>query len=142
MDEIDRKIAFELMNDSSQSTRKIAAKLGLSISSVHRRKKRMEKEGTIRSYRAVLDMKKLGFPIGMLVSLNTQEGHAIDENRLEAKLKALSGVIRVWKIRSGSWDMMIEAWTEDMEASNELVSKIKKMKEIEEISVSYIIEES
>ena len=62
----DIKIALELMRDSSQPTRKIAAKLGLSISSVHRRKKSMEKSKAIRGYHAELDMKKLGRPVGML----------------------------------------------------------------------------
>ena len=66
---------------------------------------------------------------------------AINEKALMSKLMSYDGAVRAWSVRYGSWDMMLEAWVEDMEASNRLVSAIKKIKEVEEISVGYIIDE-
>ncbi len=122
MDEVDRKIAFELMKDSSQPTRKLAAKLGISISSVHRRKKRMEKEGIIKGYSVRLDMQKLGLPIGMMVLINTKEGKGVDERLLMERLKVLDGVTRTFHITSGSWDVGAEVWCSSMDEATQGLS--------------------
>lgn len=60
LDDIDIDILRALQNDARLSTRQLAAKVHRSTTPVFERVKRMEAEGYIRRYLAVLDADKLG----------------------------------------------------------------------------------
>ena len=53
LDRIDLKILDELQKDSKQSVKSLSEKVGLSITPVHERIKRMENTGVIQKYAAV-----------------------------------------------------------------------------------------
>lgn len=59
MDSTDRKILMALQH-SRQNTKEIAAKVGLSVTPTYERIKKLEKEGIIKAYVALLDREKIG----------------------------------------------------------------------------------
>lgn len=61
IDERDRRILYELDSNSRQSVSRIARRLKLDKGVVAYRIRRMEREGIIRDYYAVIDLSKLGF---------------------------------------------------------------------------------
>jgi len=75
LDPIDRRIIAELQTDARLSNVELADKVGLSPSPCLRRVKRLEREGYIEGYRAMLrrDRVDLGFCVFVAVKL---EGHA------------------------------------------------------------------
>ncbi|MBQ4221480.1 MAG: winged helix-turn-helix transcriptional regulator, partial [Bacteroidales bacterium] len=71
IDEIDIKILRALQEDARQTTKELAAKVNLSTTPVFERLKRLEREGYIRQYVAILDAEKLdlGFEVYCSVKL-------------------------------------------------------------------------
>jgi len=60
LDEIDKKILRLLQEDAHYTLKDIANKINLSLTPVHDRVKRLEKDGIIEKYVTLLDKKKLG----------------------------------------------------------------------------------
>ncbi len=63
LDETNRKILDLLQGDARLSNAEIAKEVGLTVSSVHERVKKLEKAGIIKGYVAVVDPEKLGKPL-------------------------------------------------------------------------------
>lgn len=61
LDELDRKILACLIEDARASLVEIGARVALSPPAVKRRIDRLERDGTIRGYRAVVDQAALGW---------------------------------------------------------------------------------
>ncbi|MDI1286382.1 MAG: Lrp/AsnC family transcriptional regulator, partial [Reyranella sp.] len=77
LDAIDRRIVAALQADGRLSNVDLAEKVGLSPSPCLRRVTRLERAGTIESYRAVLGRKKIGLGLTVFVGVKI-EGHADD----------------------------------------------------------------
>ena len=60
LDETDKKILRLLQEDAHLTLKDIANKINLSLTPVHDRMKRLEKEGVIEKYVSILNKKKLG----------------------------------------------------------------------------------
>ncbi len=69
VDEIDRKILDLVQCNAKLSNAEIAEKVGLTMSSVHERVKKLERKGIIKGYVAVVDSEKLGKPLLAFVRL-------------------------------------------------------------------------
>ena len=63
IDETDKAILNEFINDSRLSYREIAKRLNIAVGTVLSRTKKLENEGVIKSYSAILDYEKLEFDI-------------------------------------------------------------------------------
>ena len=60
IDETDRKLLDLLQCNARASNAEMAAKVSLTVSSVHERVKKMERKGIIKGYVAVVDPEELG----------------------------------------------------------------------------------
>ena len=71
LDPVDLKILKALQENARITTKELAAKVNLSTTPVFERLKRLEKEGYIKKYVAVLDAEKLnlGFEVYCMVKL-------------------------------------------------------------------------
>jgi DNA-binding Lrp family transcriptional regulator len=67
VDRIDRNILSLLQDDGRISVTDLAAQVGMSLSSCHRRVKDLEQSGAIESYRAVISPAALGLSFEALV---------------------------------------------------------------------------
>jgi Lrp/AsnC family leucine-responsive transcriptional regulator len=69
VEETDRAILSALAADGRQSYTDLADKVGLSVSAVHQRVRRLEQRGVIRGYAARLDHEALGLPLTAFVAI-------------------------------------------------------------------------
>lgn len=69
LEDIDARIAQVLGEDGRCSYTDLAEKVGLSVSAVHQRVRRLEQRGVIRGYSASIDPEELGLPLTAFVSL-------------------------------------------------------------------------
>ena len=67
--DVDRVLLAELARDGRASFTELAERVGLSVSAVHQRVRRLEQRGLIKGYRAVLDAPGLGLPLSAFVSI-------------------------------------------------------------------------
>ena len=78
LSENDVKILSLLKKNAKLSSREISEKTSIPVTTVHNKIKKMEKEGVIKGYRAVLDKKKLGHHIHALIHITVDSKYMIE----------------------------------------------------------------
>lgn len=79
MEDIDRQILRVLGADGRLSYTDLAERVGLSVSAVHQRVRRLEGRGAIRGYTARVDPDALGLPLTAFVSIHPNDPAAPDD---------------------------------------------------------------
>lgn len=114
LDEIDRRILRALQRNGRMSNAELSEDVNLSPSACHRRVQRMEKDGHIRAYVALLDARKLGVATTVFVEI-TLSGQA--DEVLDAFEKAVARIPDVLEchLMAGSADYLLKVVAEDSE---------------------------
>jgi DNA-binding Lrp family transcriptional regulator len=105
VDDIDRKILRQYLTAPQQSFREIAKKVGVSAGTVLTRTKRLEKNGLIKGYTAILDHEKLGYQLTAITELAVSKGKVLEVGKEIAKMPATCAVYNV----TGQTDAMVIA---------------------------------
>lgn len=115
LDKIDTQILSILQNDSNRTTKSIASELGMTTSPIFERIKKLEKEGFIKKYVAVLDHKKIGLKLKVFIGI-TLQGHT--RSFLEKFVKEINNFPEVVECHrvSGNYDYLLKLVVEDIEA--------------------------
>jgi len=83
LDETDVKILKTLLSHARLSSRQISRKSGVSIGTVLSRMKRMEREGVIKGYSAVVDHERMGYQLTALIEITVSKGRLLEmENEI------------------------------------------------------------
>ncbi len=114
LDSTDRRLLSELQRKGRISNSDLAEKVNLSASACHRRVQRLETEGYINEYVALLDARKMGVPATIFVeiTLSTQADEV-----LEAFEKAVQRIPDVLEchLTAGAADYILKVVAEDTE---------------------------
>jgi Lrp/AsnC family leucine-responsive transcriptional regulator len=79
VEDTDRLILKALSADGRLSYTDLADRVGLSVSAVHQRVRRLEQRGVIQGFRVVLDADRLGLPLTAFVSIKPIDPAASDD---------------------------------------------------------------
>ncbi len=114
LDDIDRRILKALQRKGRMSNSDLSDKVHLSPSACHRRVQRLESEGYIRDYVALLDARKMGVPTTVFVEI-TLQGQA--DETLDAFEKAVARIPEVLEchLMAGSADYLLKVVAENTE---------------------------
>ena len=115
LDKIDVIILTLLQQNSNRTTKSIAEELKMTTTPVFERIKKLEKQGYIEKYVAVLNHKKLGLKQTVFIGI-TLQGHT--RSYLEKFVKQINNfpeVIECHRV-SGSFDYLLKLIVEDIEA--------------------------
>ena len=114
LDTTDRRILSILQRKGRLSNAELADQVNLSASACHRRVGRLEAEGFIRDYVALLNPRKLGVPTTVFVEI-TLQGQA--DEVLEAFEKAVARIPDVLEchLMAGSADYLLKVVAENTE---------------------------
>lgn len=114
LDAIDRRILQTLQREGRMSNQDLSERAGLSPSACHRRVQRLEEEGYIRGYVALLDPKRLGRTTTVFVEI-TLEGQA--DEVLDAFERAVARIPEVLEchLMAGSADYLLKVVAVDTE---------------------------
>jgi DNA-binding Lrp family transcriptional regulator len=134
LDEKDLKLLDELQKNCKQNLKKLARKLDMSITTVHERMKKLEREGVIKGYKAIIDPEKTdnSFTAFILIQLDS---HLINElglthREIVRKLTKIPHVLEVYVI-AGEWDVILKVRGKDVKQISDLVvTKVREMKGI------------
>tara|TARA_R110002094_G_scaffold207277_5_gene177677 strand:+ start:4251 stop:4733 length:483 start_codon:yes stop_codon:yes gene_type:complete len=114
LDEIDRRILRALQRNGRMSNADLSDDVHLSPSACHRRVQRMEKEGYIRDYVALLDARKLNVPTTVFVEI-TLRGQADDIlDSFEKSVARIPDVLEC-HLMAGSADYLLKVVAENTE---------------------------
>ena len=111
LDEIDRKLLALIQADSSLSYAALGAEVGLSVSAVNERVRKLERQGVVRDYVALLDPKLVGAE-----SLAFVEIALGNQGRAGAVAKLLAQYVEVQEVHriTGSYQLMVKLRTQGL----------------------------
>ena len=118
----DRKLLYELDNNSRQSCSKIGKKIGLSPEVVNYRIKRLEKENIITQYQLIVNLSTLNI-LQFKICLSLQHLKSDELIRIVGELKKIDSI--KWIVScNGNWDLIISLETNSIENIDELKNTI------------------
>ncbi len=114
LDETDRRILRVLQRRGRISNADLSEEVHLSASACHRRVQRLETEGYVRDYVALLDARRMGFPSTVFVEITLT---AQADEVLEAFEKAVSRVPAILEchLTAGTADYIMKIVAENTE---------------------------
>jgi Lrp/AsnC family transcriptional regulator, leucine-responsive regulatory protein len=114
LDATDRRILTVLQRQGRISNADLSERVNLSPSACHRRVQRLESDGYIRDYVALLDLRKMGRPTTVFVEI-TLQGQA--DELLEAFEREVARVPDVLEchLMAGTADYLLKVVAEDTE---------------------------
>lgn len=112
LDATDNRILAALQRDGRMTNADLAQKVNLSASACHRRVQRLEEEGVIKGYVALLDLRKVDLPTTVFVEI-TLSGQA--DELLEAFERAVRTIPNVLEcnLMAGSADYLLKVVAQD-----------------------------
>src|SRR5258708_1048927 len=140
LDAIEGHIVAELQSDARLSNVELADKVGLSPSPCLRRVKRLEREGYIEGYRAVLRRERVGLGFSVFVGVKI-ENHANEHAlKFEEVVSAMPEVVACHLV-SGEADYFLEVVVPDLEHYQRfLVGKLLNLSIVREVRSSIAIQ--
>jgi DNA-binding Lrp family transcriptional regulator len=121
VDAIDRKIIAELQADGRLSNVELADRVGLTTAPCLRRVKRLEEDGVIVGYTALLDPVAMGHAFEVLVNVDLTHKDRDTVERFEAAVAALDEVIEVRRM-FGLPDYVVRVGTPDLDTFEAFVT--------------------
>lgn len=95
LDRTDVKILECLLKDARLSSRRIARRLGVSVGTVITKTRRMEQNGVIKGYSALLDHERLGYGLTVITEITVSKGKLIEMEKMIGKIPNVCGVYDV-----------------------------------------------
>lgn len=121
LDNIDKNLLYYLQQDSKMATKIIAVKLGLSVTAVYERIKKLEKIGFIAKYVAILDKEKVdrNFVVFCQIKLIRHSHDYI--MKFEKDVKSLNEVLECYNV-SGEYDYILKVVVKNMKAYHNFIN--------------------
>ncbi len=139
IDAIDKRILNLLQEDGKRRIRNIAETLGMSNTPVFDRIKRLEREGYIKGYIAVLDSALLGYGMVAFCSVTLERHHRTFIIQFVTEIQELPEVLECYHI-AGSFDYLLKIVVKDMDAYQHFISdKLASLANIGRVQSSFVM---
>ena len=141
LDNIDLQILRALQENARLTTKELAAQVHLSTTPVFERMKRLEREGFILKYAAVLDAGKLGRGFTVFCSVKLKQMTRSVARNFISVIKDIPQVIECYNI-SGEYDYLLKIQATDMKYYNEfIINVLGNIDSIGSILSSFVMDE-
>ena len=122
LDAIDLRILNALQEDGRLTNQELADRVGLSPSPCLRRVRRLERDGFIRGYRAVLDREAVGLGLAVFVDIKVEKHSRDNAKALQDALAAMPEVVACHMV-SGTADFIAEIVVPNLKAYERLLTE-------------------
>jgi Lrp/AsnC family leucine-responsive transcriptional regulator len=141
LDETDRKILSLLQADCRLTLTEVADKVGLSVSPCHRRIKRMEENGVVLRYAAVVDPRAVGLPVSVFVSIKLERQKEADLERFAKAIASWQEVVECY-LMTGQRDYLLRVVVADLVAYEQFIKhKLTRLDGISSIESSFALDQ-
>ena len=123
LDAIDLQILRALQENARLTTKELAARVNLSTTPVFERLKRLEKDGWIKKYVAVLDAEKLGRGFTVFCSVKLKQMSRQVARDFVSIIRDIPQVAECYNI-SGEYDYLLKIQSPDMKYYNEFIINV------------------
>ena len=139
IDKIDVSLLNLLQSNTKLNTKELAQKVGLSVTPTYERIKRLEKEGYIKQYVAILDRKLIDKNL-MVISFVSLILHSNDmQIEFEKSVIEYSEVIECFHV-TGNYDYQLKVIVSDMEEYQAFIkNKLSSINNIANVQSSFVM---
>jgi len=135
LNDIDNKILKALLEDARYSSRQIAKNVGVSVGTVLSRTKKMEGEGLIKGYSAILDHEKLGYKLTVVTEITVAKGKLVET---EAEIAKIPNVCSVYDV-TGLTDAVIVAKFKSREDLGAFTKRLLNLQYVERTNTHVVL---
>jgi DNA-binding Lrp family transcriptional regulator len=139
LDNIDRKIVELLQADSNITNAQLAQEIGLSPAPTLERVKKLETQGIIKSYHAVIDIASVGLGVSTFV-MCTLKGH--NKENIEKFISAIKNIEEVVECHhvTGQADFILKVVAPDIPAYQSLMlEKVSNIEVVDSLQSTVIL---
>jgi len=145
LDEKDLAILYLIQADGKLTAKQIAKKTGVPLTTVFAKTKRMEEQGVIRGFRAIVAPEKLSAGTAAFilasVSYRTKADDVPVSQRAVAEEIAKFPEVQEVHIITGDWDLLVKLRAENVEAIGKfVVDKLRLIKGLEKTLTCMVFE--
>ncbi|WP_411030137.1 Lrp/AsnC family transcriptional regulator [Spongiimicrobium sp. 3-5] len=141
LDETDVTILRILQKDAKKTAKEIAQNLNLTISPVYERIKRLEKQGYIKKYVAILEKKRLNLPVTAFCQVSMRFHEEAFIEKFEEQIQSLKEVQECFHM-AGKVDFILKINTKSLEGYHDFVKyKLSKIENIGVLNSSFVLKE-
>ncbi|MEW4925732.1 Lrp/AsnC family transcriptional regulator [Algibacter sp. 2305UL17-15] len=133
-DATDRKLLVHLQEDSKQTNKELSNKLGLSVTAVYERIKKLEKEGFINAYTTIINKEKINRNFVVFCHVKLLQHSQEFVVSFEKEVNGLNEVLECYHI-SGDYDYLLKVIVKNMAAFREFM--VKKLTTINHIGSTH-----
>jgi len=135
LDETDVRILKVLTVDARLSSRQIAKQCNVSIGTALSRIKKMENEGVIKAYTALLDHEKLGYELTVVTEITVSKGRLLE---IENEIAGLPNVCCVYDL-TGLADAAIIAKFKNREELSRFTKRLLSLPHVERTNTHVVL---
>ena len=141
LDSTDRQILQCLQENARQTIKELAAKVNLSTTPVFERLKRLEREGYIRQYVAILDAEKLNLGFEVFCSVKLKQMTRDVARSFTRTIRGIPQVAECYNI-SGEYDYLLKIRARNMKEYNEfIINTLGTIDAIGSVQSSFVMNE-
>ena len=141
MDAKDKILLELLQTDCKQTNKKLSSKLNLSVTAVYERIKKLERDGTIENYVAIVNKQKMERNFVVFCHLKLQLHTKDYIHTFEREVVKLNEVLECHHV-SGDYDYILKILVKDMVAYREfLTNKLTSLQHIGSTQSTFVIGE-
>lgn len=137
IDDINTRILNVLLENSRLSYREIAKRVDVSVVTVQKRVKWLEKEGIIERYTADFNYETLGYDVSVIINLRISKGQLF---KVEKKIAVDPHVFAVYDV-TGAFDAIIIAKFRNRRSMDAFLKKIQTYEFVERTETVLILNE-
>ena len=134
LDETDKQLLKLLQNDSKQTNKALSNTLGLSVTAIYERIRKLENNGIIKQYVALVEKKKVDKAFVAFCHVKLVQHSQDYVVKFEREAAKLNEVLECYHI-SGDYDYLLKVLVEDMEEFREFM--VKKLTRIDHIGSTH-----
>ncbi len=123
LDKSDLTILKALQEDGRITKVDLAKKVNLSASPCWERLRRLEREGYVDCYRAIVNLRKVAAVTEVIIEVTLENHHSADFHRFESAMQEVPEVVECWAV-GGGMDYILKVVVSDVEAYQKLLDRL------------------
>lgn len=140
-DAIDERIIFLLQKDGKMKIKEVANHLNMTNTPVFDRIKRLEKEGYIEGYMAIVNKEKLGYGLVAFCSVTLEKHTEFNIEAFVSDVKELEEVEECYHI-AGMFDYLLKVVVKDMAGYQTFITKkLASLGNVGKVQSSFVMTE-
>jgi Lrp/AsnC family leucine-responsive transcriptional regulator len=139
LDATDWRILRLLQENAKYTNKEIAARLGMTTTPVYERIKRLEEDGYVSRYVALLNREQLGLHMLAFCNVSLKEHSQPFLKQFESEVRSLQEVVACYHL-AGIYDYLLKVIIKDMAAYQDfIVNKLASLDNIGKVQSSFVM---